>query len=44
MNYTYQEDNKNYLFTLPNNKATEIYDIMNDNDKIRWLLEDLKKI
>lgn len=43
MNYTYQEDNKNYLFILPNNKATEIYDLMNDNDKIKWLLEDLKK-
>lgn len=43
MNYTYQDDNKNYLFILPNNKATEIYDMMNDNDKIKWLLEDLKK-
>lgn len=43
MHYTYQKDTKNFLYILPNNKATEIYDLMNDNEKINWLLEDLKK-
>lgn len=43
MQYTYQENTKNYLFMLPNSKATEIHDLMNDDEKIKWLLEDLKK-